>query len=193
MSDVDLAEDPRLLVRGRKFTRPELYLMVLELLSREPRHGYEIIKELKAVSLGFYSPSPGVLYPVLGEMVRQGHAVAEAEGKRKRYKLSAAGRTHLQGQAEAVERVFGRLRHAAKKMLWISQRMDPEAAAQATGWLPEFVDARVALRTALRARADVDHAEQRRLVAILNRAVAEIEGQALSPAPGPSNLKVDTP
>lgn len=163
------------LTRGRKFTAPELYLMALALLEKGPCHGYEIIKELKAVSLGFYSPSPGVLYPVLGRMLRQGHATAEAEGKRKRYVLSDSGRQYLEGRAASAERLFARLRHAAKKMLWISQGMDPEAAAQATGWLPEFVEARRALRSALLARSDADHYEQRRLVAILKRAVAEIE------------------
>lgn len=180
------------ITRGRKFTGPELYLMALELLGRESRHGYEIIKELKAMSLGFYSPSPGALYPVLGQMVKQGHVVAEADGKRKCYMLSAKGRQHLDAQAQVVEQLFARLRHAAKKMLWISQRMDPEAAAQATGWLPEFVNARAALRTAMLARSDADHREQRRLVDILNRAVAEIEGHSVSPAPAkPHSLPQD--
>lgn len=176
----DLGSDPDAITRGRKFTGSELYLMALELLGQEPRHGYEIIKELKAMSLGFYSPSPGALYPVLGQMVEQGHALVEAEGKRKCYRLSAQGRRHLEQQRPAVEKLFARLRHAAKKMLWISQRMDPEAAAQATGWLPEFVAARAALRKAMRARTDADHAEQRRLVQILDRAVAEIEAHPVA-------------
>lgn len=163
------------LTRGRKFTAQELYLMVLALLQRGPSHGYEIIKEFKSASLGVYSPSPGALYPVLGQMVQKGHAAVEAEGKRKYYRLSEPGRQYLESQALPTERLFMRLRHAAKKMLWISQNTDPETAAQATGWLPEFVDARRAMRSALLARSDAGHLEQRRLVAILNKAVAEIE------------------
>lgn len=170
-------EEHSSLMRGRKFTGAELYLMVLELLGREPCHGYEIIKQLKALSLGFYSPSPGALYPVLGQMVARGHAVVEADGKRKCYSLSSAGRKHLDDQARQVAILFARLSHAAKKMLWISHSTDPKAAAQATGWLPEFVDARSALRLALLARSNAGHGEQRRLVAILNKAVAEIEAQ----------------
>jgi len=178
------AEGHASLMRGRKFTAQELALMVLALLQQGPRHGYEIIKELKAASLGFYSPSPGALYPVLGQMVQQGHALVEAEGKRKCYRLSDSGRRYLESQAQAVQLIFTRLRHAAKKMLWISQNMDPEAATRATGWLPEFVEARRAMRSALFARSDADQHEQRRLVDILNRAVAEIEQGA--PAPGPA-------
>lgn len=175
------------LTRGRKFTAQELYLMTLALLEQGPRHGYEVIKELKATSLGFYSPSPGALYPVLSLMVQQGHARVEAEGKRKCYMLSDSGRRYLESQAHAVQMLFTRLRHAAKKMLWISQNMDPEAAAQATGWLPEFIEARRAMRSALFARSDADHNEQRRLVAILNKAVAEIEQGAAPSGTPPAN------
>lgn len=182
MRSNNLPDDNRSITRGRKFTGPELYLIVLELLNRGPRHGYEIIKELKTMSLGFYGPSPGALYPVLGQMVQQGHALVEADGKRKSYKLSAQGRRHLGSQTQAVELLFARLRHAAKKMLWVSHGMNPETAAKATGWLPEFVDARAAMRTALLARSDADHREQRRLVAILNQAVAQIEGEGIAPA-----------
>lgn len=178
---VELPEEgPGSITRGRKFKGPELYLMVLGLLKQEPRHGYEIIKELKSLSLGFYSPSPGALYPVLGQMVERGHATVQAQGKRKCYMLSAAGGLYLQKQAAAVEHLFARLRHAAKRMLWISQSMNPESATQATGWLPEFVEARRELRLSLLARSDADFHEQRRLVDILHKAIAEIESRPAS-------------
>lgn len=170
------SEEPGSFIRGRKFSAAELYLMVLELLQRQPRHGYEIAKEFKALSLGFYSPSPGALYPVLSQMASQGHAAVQADGKRKRYSLTAAGKKHLQNQAQEVDLLFARLSHAAKKMLWVAHSTDPQAAAQATGWLPEFVAARSALRMALLAGTNAGHDEQRRLVAILNKAVAEIQG-----------------
>jgi len=43
----------------------ELRLIVLSLVAESPRHGYEIIKALEERSGGFYSPSPGVIYPAL--------------------------------------------------------------------------------------------------------------------------------
>ena len=172
-----LPEEHASFTRGRKYSSTELYLMVLELLNREPRHGYEIIKEFKALSLGFYSPSPGALYPVLGQMIARGHAVVEVDGKRKCYSLSVVGREHLADHANQVQTLFARLSHAAKKMLWISHSTDRRAASEATGWLPEFVEARSALRMALLTRSDAGHDEQRRLVNILNKAVAAINGE----------------
>src|SRR5690606_905402 len=108
------------------------------------------------------------------------------EGKRKCYALSTAGRPHLAKQADMVDHLFMRLRHAAKKMLWISQSVNPESATQATGWLPEFVEARRNLRSALLARSDADFQEQRRLIDILGKAIAEIEREPVSSGATPA-------
>ena len=50
---------------GRFVGDGELRLIVLSLLAESPRHGYELIKALEERSDGFYSPSPGVIYPTL--------------------------------------------------------------------------------------------------------------------------------
>ncbi len=50
---------------GRKFDAADLQLIILALLSEQPRHGYELIKTLEERSGGFYVPSPGVIYPAL--------------------------------------------------------------------------------------------------------------------------------
>nr|MBF0685173.1 PadR family transcriptional regulator [Pseudomonas sp.] len=166
--------------RGRKFRAAELHLMVLTFLNDEPRHGYELIKAFGSLSQGFYSPSPGVLYPVLGEIVQQGHAMARSEGKRKCYMISDQGRRYLDENGKYADQLFARLRHAARKMTWM-QSLGPEAATQATGWLPEFVEAREAFKAALFARNDADFTEQRRLTAILRSAIATIEQGSCPP------------
>ena len=48
---------------GRMLGDGDLRLIVLALLSEQPRHGYDIIKALEERSHGAYSPSPGVVYP----------------------------------------------------------------------------------------------------------------------------------
>src|SRR5690606_29717951 len=88
---------------------------------------------------------------------------------------TAAGLNHLQQHAERVQMLIGILKHAAKKMLWMSQAGESEAdAAAATGWLPEFIQARKALRAALLAKDEADHTEQRRIIAILQCAASDI-------------------
>src|SRR5271170_7225034 len=59
---------------GRKFAAADLQLLILALLAEKPSHGYEIIKALDERSGGFYSPSPGMVYPALTYLEEIGHA-----------------------------------------------------------------------------------------------------------------------
>ncbi len=163
------------LTRGRKFNADELKLMLLWLLRDSPAHGYQLIKRFSDLSRDYYSPSPGVLYPALGQLEERSFAQAEFIGKRKTYRITPAGLEHLQLNTEHAQSLIAILKHAAKKMLWMSRASESEAeAAEATGWLPEFVQARKALQTALLARAEANHAAQRRIITVLRRATREI-------------------
>src|SRR5690606_34955980 len=124
-----------------------------------PVYGYELIKRFSDLSYDYYSPSPGVLYPALGQLEALGFAQVELSGKRKNYRITPAGREHLLLHEQRAESLLAILKHAAKKMLWMSQAGDSEAAVAATGWLPEFVEARKALQAALLAHSDSDHSE----------------------------------
>ena len=163
------------LARGRKFNAEELQLKLLWLLRDAPAHGYQLIRRLDELSQGYYSPSPGVLYPALAQLEARGWAEVEQQGKRKSYRMTAAGRQQLQAQHERVELLFATLRHAARRMQWLTLSADSEAlASAATGWLPEFIQARQTLRTALLACSDAGPDEQRRIIEILQRAASEI-------------------
>src|SRR5688572_29640957 len=50
---------------GRKLASADLQLLILALLAEKPRHGYELIKAFEERSSGFYTPSPGMIYPAL--------------------------------------------------------------------------------------------------------------------------------
>src|SRR5690554_4770510 len=163
------------LMRGRKFNAGELQLMLLWLLRDGPAHGYELARRLGELSRGYYSPSPGVMYPALAQLEAQSFAQVERDGRRKNYRITPAGLEHARLHAGRAEQLLAILKHAAKKMLWMRQIGEGEAAAsEATGWLPEYVRAGDALRTALMMQDDADHAEQRRIIAILQRAAADI-------------------
>ena len=51
--------------RRRMFDGGELRLVLLKLIQDEPRHGYDLIKEIEELTGGAYAPSPGVVYPTL--------------------------------------------------------------------------------------------------------------------------------
>src|SRR5437762_9107450 len=88
---------------GRKLGSDDLQLVILALLEEKPRHGYEIIKALEERSGGFYSPSPGMVYPALTYLEELGYAVVEAEGAIKLYRITETGKTHLQKNREGVD------------------------------------------------------------------------------------------
>ncbi|WP_175922502.1 PadR family transcriptional regulator [Burkholderia latens] len=168
--------------RGRQFSSDDLQLLLLALVAEQPSHGYELIKALDTRSNGFYSPSPGMVYPALTYLEEVGFVVSQAEGNRKRYALTDAGRAHLDAQRERVDMLFARLTHLARKMEFMRRAFAGDSAGSDTpddaqsGWLPEFVEARLALKRALLHKSAADADEQRRIAAIMRRATAEIEG-----------------
>src|ERR1700761_7760073 len=165
--------------RGRKFTSDDLQLLLLALLDAQPSHGYELIKALETRSNGFYSPSPGMVYPALTYLEEIGFVTVQLEGNRKRYELADAGRQHLADNRERAEMMLAKLNHIARKMDSVRRAFAGEEPLDPSegGWLPELIEARRALKHALFRRDNVPADEQRRIAAILARATAEIEGK----------------
>lgn len=180
--------------RGRQFSSDDLQLLLLALVAEQPSHGYELIKALDTRSNGFYSPSPGMVYPALTYLEEGGFVASQAEGNRKRYALTDAGRAHLDAQRERVDTLFARLTHLARKMEFMRRAFAGESAGNEApdesqaGWLPEFVEARVALKRALLHKSAADADEQRRIAAIMRRATAEIEGDTGASSVPPAKI-----
>lgn len=175
--------DGRGWARSRKVSAEDLQLMLLGLLEQNPSHGYELIKALGALSNGYYTPSPGMVYPALTYLEELGYATVEQAGTKKRYHLAEPGRKRLDASRERLTLMFNKFKHVARKMDWMRQAWSgepratgPEGEDTVTGWLPEFVEARQALKRALLERSDATPKEQRRIAAILARATEEITG-----------------
>ncbi|KQN34256.1 PadR family transcriptional regulator [Sphingomonas sp. Leaf407] len=96
---------------GRRiFDGSELRLLLLRLVADEPRHGYELIKAVEALSGGAYAPSPGVVYPTLTLLTDMGLTEEQAaEGTRKRFAATEAGHMHLAESSAQVAELFARL------------------------------------------------------------------------------------
>jgi DNA-binding PadR family transcriptional regulator len=72
-----------------------------------------MIKWLEERSHGFYSPSPGTIYPTLQYLEDQGLVRAESQEERRVYHLTDAGRAELETHGGMVEAVIERFsRHA---------------------------------------------------------------------------------
>ncbi|MBT8227401.1 MAG: PadR family transcriptional regulator [Dactylosporangium sp.] len=78
--------------RGGRAKRGKIREAVLVLLAERPMHGYEMITELEKRTGGGWTPSPGSIYPALQVLTDDGLVVCEADGGRRRYALTEAGR-----------------------------------------------------------------------------------------------------
>src|ERR1700728_3908210 len=101
---------------GRKLGSEDLQLLILALLAQSPSHGYELIKALEERSGGFYSPSPGMIYPALTWLEEMGYASVAAEGAKKLYSITEAGREHLTQNQQAAAAMLGQLEYIGRRM-----------------------------------------------------------------------------
>ncbi len=150
--------------RERILDQGDLRLLMLALISEQPRHGYEIIKALEEMTGGAYSPSPGVVYPTLTLLQEQGLAeAAEVDGGKKLYSITEAGHEALQADKATVDAIFARI---------------GEAGARSSAVGPRVVRAMENLRTALRiklAQGVVGEDQLAAIVKVLDDAASAVE------------------
>ena len=103
--------------RGKRFAGEELRLMVLGLLGEEPQHGYQLIRSFAAKSGDAYTPSPGMLYPLLTMLDEMG-MVRQVDGDeastRRRYALTSEGEAEVASGREKLDAAFLRLASMAE-------------------------------------------------------------------------------
>ena len=100
--------------RGRVLDSAELRLVLLKLIWEEPRHGYELIKAIEALSGGVYAPSPGMVYPTLTLLADLAQVAETPDGSRKRFAITEAGAKALADEAAAVTAAVARLEDLAR-------------------------------------------------------------------------------
>ncbi|HEV8628927.1 MAG TPA: PadR family transcriptional regulator [Thermoanaerobaculia bacterium] len=87
-----------------------LDLLILKVLSLEPKHGWAIAKRIQQVSQDVLQVQQGSLYPALHRLEQQGWIgaswrVTETGRQAKFYALTAAGRRQLARELEQWERL----------------------------------------------------------------------------------------
>ena len=159
---------------GRRLASGDLQLVLLALLAERPSHGYELIKALEERSGGFYSPSPGMIYPALTWLEEMGHASVTSEGAKKLYSITDAGREYLKQNRDAADAMLGQLDYIGRKMGRVREifGFDDDEDSQAID------SARRELRQALREKRNASPEEKNRIAAILTSAAAQIRGQS---------------
>lgn len=163
---------------GRMLAQGDLKLLALSLIAEQPRHGYEIIKVIEEKTGGWYSPSPGVVYPTLTYLEEAGYVTAEAEGAKKRYAITPEGRAHLDANRDLADALIGRLSEIGLKMSKFRRWMGGSEEGHGPSDLPRLAAAAVEeVRDAVRSRLEADRGAEMRIVEILSRAANDIRSQ----------------
>ncbi|CAN5343535.1 hypothetical protein BH10PSE12_BH10PSE12_03500 [soil metagenome] len=160
---------PRGRGRRRVFDAGELKLVLLKLIDDEPRHGYDLIRGIEALSGGAYAPSPGVVYPTLTlladmELVAEQPSAKDGGGSRKLFAVTEAGKAHLLEHRDTALEALGRLEALAK----MSERTDGAPIRRAME----------NLKMALRGRLEKDGADADTMLdvaTLIDEAAAKIE------------------
>lgn len=172
--------DDRGMRTGRKLSSGDLQLLLLALLSEKPSHGYELIKALEERSGGFYSPSPGMIYPALTYLEEVGHATVQAEGAKKLYSITDAGRAYLTQNRDVTDAMLGQLEFIGRKMGRVREIFGGYGEEDPGD--PHGVDAaRRELRDALHEVRRASAEEKSRIAEVLKAAAEQIRGRKSGP------------
>lgn len=88
----------------RYFSRGGVKYALLELLEKEPMHGYQMMKALEDSSCGTYKPSPGSIYPTLQMLKDQGFIDSLRLDGKKVFTITDEGRAFLLEEKESANR-----------------------------------------------------------------------------------------
>ena len=151
--------------RRRMFDSGELRLVLLKLIADEPRHGYDLIRQIEELTGGVYAPSPGVIYPTLTLLGDMGLIEAtDSEGAKKLFAITDAGQAELDTSKDSVERLIARLAEVGEER----QRTDSASVRRAMGNLKAVLMNRLGDR-------DLEDATLHDIVALIDDAAQKIE------------------
>jgi len=151
--------------RRRMFDSGELRLVLLKLIADEPRHGYDLIRQIEELTGGAYAPSPGVIYPTLTLLDDMGQIEAQQSvGAKKLFAITADGQAELDASKGVVDALIARLAAVGAER----QRTDSASVRRAMGNLKQVLLNRLGQR-------DLDDATLQAVVALIDEAARKIE------------------
>jgi DNA-binding PadR family transcriptional regulator len=150
----------------------DLRLIALGLIAEQPRHGYDIIKVFEEKTAGWYSPSPGIVYPTLTYLEEAGYLTSQADGSKRLYTITAEGRAHFEENRAFVDALLERLAAIGEKLARRHDEADDEDRGPR---VPRLVRAALEnLREIAAERLKNDADAEDKVVDVLARAAADL-------------------
>ncbi len=86
---------------------------LLILINRKPSHGYEIMKEIDNRTKGYWTPTPGGVYPILRDLEKSGYIKGQWETQKNRklkvYKITKSGQAILKRAIVKQAEIFNNI------------------------------------------------------------------------------------
>jgi DNA-binding PadR family transcriptional regulator len=134
----------------RRLRRGVLKFALLKLLAEVPRHGYDLMREVREKGWG---GGAGSVYPLLAALEAAGLIAGREEGDRRIYDITEQGRRLLGEHAadlerflnndeeeEAVDHPASQLRESASKVMRAISQLGPSSKAETIGRVCELLD-----------------------------------------------------
>ena len=147
------------------FGRGDVKFVILDLLKDQPKHGYEVMKDMESKVGGFYASSPGSVYPTLQMLEDQGYITSKLHDSKKVYEITKEGRKFLEDNQETIHEIESHFSHS------FGSQLNPEA--RAIFW--ELHDLAGALVRQARSDRQLQLEQLRQIREVLARARREIE------------------
>ncbi|BED94440.1 hypothetical protein Ef18B226LT_07450 [Escherichia fergusonii] len=138
--------------------------MILDILSRDDSHGYELIKAIENLTQGHYTPSPGVIYPTLDLLQEQALiAIREEENGKKQIALTEQGAQWLEENREQMDMITERIK---SRSVGAALRQNPQMK-RALDNFKAVLDLKVN-------QSAISDAEIKKIIAVIDRAAFDI-------------------
>lgn len=150
--------------RPRFFGHGDLRLVILDILTHNASHGYELIKAIENMTQGNYTPSPGVIYPTLDYLQDQTYiTITEEENGRKRIAITVAGQQWLDKNQEQLAQIQARIK---ARSVGFQLRKNPQMK-RALDNFKAVLDLKVN-------QGELSDAQLKQIIGVIDRAALEI-------------------
>ena len=150
--------------RPRFFGHGDLRLVILDILTHNASHGYELIKAIENMTQGNYTPSPGVIYPTLDYRQDQTYiTITEEENGRKRIAITVAGQQWLDENQEQLAQIQARIK---ARSVGFQLRKNPQMK-RALDNFKAVLDLKVN-------QGELSDAQLKQIIGVIDRAALEI-------------------
>ncbi|WP_449508250.1 PadR family transcriptional regulator [Enterobacter ludwigii] len=150
--------------RPRFFGHGDLRLVILDILTHNASHGYELIKAIENMTQGNYTPSPGVIYPTLDYLQDQTYiTITEEENARKRIAITVAGQQWLDENQEQLAQIQARIK---ARSVGFQLRKNPQMK-RALDNFKAVLDLKVN-------QGELSDAQLKQIIGVIDRAALEI-------------------